>query len=85
MEHEHLINALFFAVEQCAKSGFDIKSTSEKLNISINELNELMDELPQVKEAFAKGRKSSPHSLLKMLCSNALWDLSRKKFTPRIW
>ena len=64
MEHEHLINALVFAVEQCAKSGLDIKTTAEKLNISTSELKELMNELPRAGEAFAKGKKSSPAQLV---------------------
>ncbi|MDD5728381.1 MAG: hypothetical protein PHV59_07460 [Victivallales bacterium] len=64
MEHEHLINALVFAVEQCAKSGLDIKATAAKLNIQENELTELMRELPQLKAAFASGRQSSPAQLV---------------------
>ncbi len=60
MEHEHLINALVFAVEQCAKSGLDKKSTSEKLNISIGEFDQLLQELPRVKNAFEEGKSLTP-------------------------
>lgn len=60
MEHEHLVNALILAVEQCATAGLDKKATAKKLNISINDFNELCEEIPQVKDAFRKGKKSSP-------------------------
>jgi hypothetical protein len=60
MEHKHLINALTFAVRQCAESGLDMKSTAEKINISVNELEQLMRELPELKEIYLKGKMSSP-------------------------
>ncbi|MDD5699282.1 MAG: hypothetical protein PHH77_11765 [Victivallaceae bacterium] len=60
MEPEHLINALLFAVEQCAKSGLDKKSTAEKLNISLTEFNHLLAELPQLKNALEKGADQAP-------------------------
>lgn len=60
MEHEHLINALIVAVEQCAKSGLDKKSTAEKLNISVREFNQLTRELPRLKNAFDEGKNLAP-------------------------
>ncbi|MDD5726993.1 MAG: hypothetical protein PHV59_00375, partial [Victivallales bacterium] len=60
MEPEHLINALLFAVEQCAKSGLDRNSTAEKLNISPAEFDRLLAELPQLGTAFEKGVDQAP-------------------------
>ena len=60
MEHEHLINALVLAVEQCAKSGLDKKSTAEKLNITVIEFEQLMQELPRLKNAFEAGKNMAP-------------------------
>ena len=60
MEHEHLINGLIFAVEECAKSGLNKKSTAEKLNISIGEFEQLLQELPHVKSAFEGGMNLTP-------------------------
>ncbi len=55
MEHEHLINALRVAVEQCAQSGLNEKSTAEKLNISIVEFEQLLEKLPHLRNAFETG------------------------------
>jgi hypothetical protein len=60
MEHKHLIKALVFAVEQCAKLGLDKKATAEKLNISIDKFEGLIQELPSLDNAFDKGKKLSP-------------------------
>ena len=60
MEDKHLIKALVFAVEQCAKLGLDKKATAEKLNISIDKFEGLIQELPSLDNAFDKGKKLSP-------------------------
>lgn len=60
MEPEKLIAALLFAVEQCAQSGLDKQATAEKIKISIAEFEQLMAELPRVREAFEKGRDLAP-------------------------
>ncbi|MFA6713750.1 MAG: hypothetical protein WC082_13955 [Victivallales bacterium] len=60
MEPEKLINALIFAVEQCAELGMDKKAAAQKINVSIAEFEQLMEELPRVREAFEKGRDLAP-------------------------